>query len=459
MRGEELRRDCETACGAGSEICRNGDWVDCDAPESCDCQPDENGSCGTDEGECRTGTWRCVDGRRTVCNDVGPVEEQCNGLDDDCDGTTDDGNLCPLDQSCQDGTCALRPACEGKANGSVVSTGEWGACVSYADECDETGTRVRQRTVCRNEQPIEEQESDACSRDTDGQIVSSGNWGACGGFSDQCDESGTRSRTNQVCSNGGISNQNQSENCSRDTDGVAVSGWTAWSACGGFSDSCDESGTQLRSRHICQGGQEVAEVQNQNCQRDTDGQGCGAAGSSCTNGQCVAHNVTVSLACSRDTFITSDAPDTSHGGEQTVLVGSSANWLSWGLVYFSGVANIPAGATIQDAQLCFAWAQSPLPGDGIFLSVYRIQRVWADNLTWAQRGNLGNLDQIEERLLRSNTTPCFTVTSAVQEWVSGTTNNGIAIVELVQRNVSAQFYSRDYGTAASRPKLTVTYSP
>lgn len=47
--------------------------------------------CGTDVGECVAGTRVCQDGVFGPCNDVGPFVEQCNALDDDCDGTIDNG--------------------------------------------------------------------------------------------------------------------------------------------------------------------------------------------------------------------------------------------------------------------------------------------------------------------------------------------------------------------------------
>ena len=48
--------------------------------------------CGsTDDGACEYGTETCDDAGAWVgCNAVGPGDEICNGIDDNCDGTTDD---------------------------------------------------------------------------------------------------------------------------------------------------------------------------------------------------------------------------------------------------------------------------------------------------------------------------------------------------------------------------------
>jgi hypothetical protein len=57
------------------------------------CMPGEVLACGSDVGECAPGVRNCVDGVFSdVCEgSVEPQDEQCNNLDDDCDGFIDDG--------------------------------------------------------------------------------------------------------------------------------------------------------------------------------------------------------------------------------------------------------------------------------------------------------------------------------------------------------------------------------
>jgi len=68
---------------------------DCDGEtdEGCECQDEEVrvcGPCGDGLETCRAGSWSvCVGGRQ-------PTEETCNGLDDDCNGRVDDGGACGL---------------------------------------------------------------------------------------------------------------------------------------------------------------------------------------------------------------------------------------------------------------------------------------------------------------------------------------------------------------------------
>lgn len=49
--------------------------------------------------------------------------ETCDGQDNDCDGTTDEGNLCGANNACISGTCQPREAC-GRTNGGVECCGD-----------------------------------------------------------------------------------------------------------------------------------------------------------------------------------------------------------------------------------------------------------------------------------------------------------------------------------------------
>ncbi len=98
--GKESVEETKCRCYGGgfpsSEIC-NGIDDDCDGQidegvAGC-CSTGDTMLCGTDTGACEQGIKECVDGVWGECKGaVMPVQEICcNGIDDDCDGQTDDG--------------------------------------------------------------------------------------------------------------------------------------------------------------------------------------------------------------------------------------------------------------------------------------------------------------------------------------------------------------------------------
>ncbi|TNE50366.1 MAG: hypothetical protein EP343_08555 [Deltaproteobacteria bacterium] len=103
-----------TSCEPKEEVCNQKD-------DNCDGKPDETftdlgQACEVGKGLCKaSGTKICSnDGKTTVCSASAgtPAKEICNGKDDDCDGTVDNGNLCPNNQPCNNGICGTpEPGC------------------------------------------------------------------------------------------------------------------------------------------------------------------------------------------------------------------------------------------------------------------------------------------------------------------------------------------------------------
>lgn len=111
------------------------------------CAFGEKRPCGSDVGVCKPGVETCIAGHFTDCEGaVGPFEEECNDLDDDCDGAVDedfglgqacdgaDKDLC-ADDTMTCGGCSLGPdlleSCNGmddNCNGIIDADCDFGDC-------------------------------------------------------------------------------------------------------------------------------------------------------------------------------------------------------------------------------------------------------------------------------------------------------------------------------------------
>jgi hypothetical protein len=160
---EDLTRDCSTACGSGTETCRDGRWASCTAPtpglemcdgrdNDCDGQTDEDGtpfyrdSDGDTFGDTRVTERACVPptgyvGQGGDCNDADRAihpgaTETCDGVDQDCTGVADEGCGCAhgTTRSCgdwgEDGPCTLGM--------QTCTAGAWGECTGGVRPVDET---------------------------------------------------------------------------------------------------------------------------------------------------------------------------------------------------------------------------------------------------------------------------------------------------------------------------------
>lgn len=143
-----------TSTGDG-EVCGDGvdDDDDGDIDEGCPCAADETQPCfpfpEADIGECTPGLQKCEGDTWGACEGaVGPAEDVCDGLDNNCDDEIDEGCLC---QEGEVGECYPGP--EGTADVGICKSGtqtcevkdgvaEFGVCMGFvlpaaSDTCND----------------------------------------------------------------------------------------------------------------------------------------------------------------------------------------------------------------------------------------------------------------------------------------------------------------------------------
>ncbi|MCB9617813.1 MAG: DUF1592 domain-containing protein [Sandaracinus sp.] len=141
------RRACSTACGAGEQVCVAGAWAVCDAPaaraedcngrdDDCDGSVDEAlvRSC---EGTCGGGMQACAGGAWGACEEE--LVELCNGTDDDCDGTADEGLATHVAITSFTALSAVHAQCDGATQRRGVNCNSAVHRVCAATGCSTSG--------------------------------------------------------------------------------------------------------------------------------------------------------------------------------------------------------------------------------------------------------------------------------------------------------------------------------
>src|SRR5262245_23478952 len=97
--------------------------------------------CGTSTGQCQPGQQVCMHGAWSACSGTMPKEEVCNGLDDNCDGTVDEGCHCEDgdELECGDSLGLCKPGVQ------RCKDGRWGSCEDVSPDKKRVGP---QSEVC-----------------------------------------------------------------------------------------------------------------------------------------------------------------------------------------------------------------------------------------------------------------------------------------------------------------------
>ncbi len=98
-------------CSSVKETCTNeGAWPGCNCSSACSSDPRYGTPCDGDDADlCTGGVWRCDSGGSLVCVGDQPKVEVCDGIDNNCNGLIDEGDLCGAGNVCIQGTCQPVP--------------------------------------------------------------------------------------------------------------------------------------------------------------------------------------------------------------------------------------------------------------------------------------------------------------------------------------------------------------
>ncbi|HII16121.1 MAG TPA: hypothetical protein HA362_07480 [Nanoarchaeota archaeon] len=250
------------------------------------CPPFSTDNCGLDSPpSCIAGTRTCgVDGKWGACSTADSIEtEVCNGLDDDCDGSTDEGCVC------RDGESKVCGEDRGACSSGVqrCTGGQWGTCYRSS------------RSIARNEIC-----NDGIDNDCDGkidencpcvtganqscgeavgickqgkQVCTNAKWGECAG---QVGKLVENSNTGGICSDG-IDNDCDG-NVDAADDGCAVTRVADMAAsCFDFKQNADETGMDCGGSKCssCEG----ATCNDKKVNGDETGKDCGGSCPPCAD--------------------------------------------------------------------------------------------------------------------------------------------------------------------------------
>jgi hypothetical protein len=149
-------------------------------------------------------------------------------------------------------------------------------------------------------------------------------------------------------------------------------------------------------------------------------------------------------------------PDKNYGaGPNLVVKGAPSQFAAHTYIRFS-LSPLPTGLTssnISSATLILFANNVTTAGD---FDVYLVSGAWTeDTITWATAPALGTKIASAVPVTASGDYSLVNVASAVQDWLSGTANNGLALVPTAGSPIDVDFDSKENTTTSHAPAISV----
>jgi hypothetical protein len=170
--------------------------------------------------------------------------------------------------------------------------------------------------------------------------------------------------------------------------------------------------------------------------------------------------VTVSLPIIADSYVYSAAPSTNYGAATTLYVGSQSTSAIGRALFRFDLGSIPVGATVLSASFQAYLVQTSSSPATLDVELKRIDAPWQEMIvTWStQPGYTGANNVLSVGMTLGYYS--WDVTSLVQTWVSGATNNGLALMSKNESTIGWRgFASRESTSPPNPPRLVITYRP
>jgi len=170
--------------------------------------------------------------------------------------------------------------------------------------------------------------------------------------------------------------------------------------------------------------------------------------------------VTVSLPIIADSYVYSAAPTTNYGSAPTLYVGSQSTSATGRALFRFDLSKIPGGATVLSANFQAYLAQTSSSPATLDVELKRIDAPWQEmTVTWNTPPGYTGANNV----IGMGTGLAYTswdVTSLVQTWVNGASNNGLALLSKNETTIGWRgFASRESTAPLNPPRLVITYRP